>query len=246
MTDPSMHIQFGGTGRVAAEAQVEKSGLQKRIPCFCYGSNNVAQLRERCLNPQLAVEGAKLPGYRRIFAGKSANWAGGGVASVLPASNAICLGSVVMVSEDELLLLDRHEGIPEGNDPWSGAPPNRYRREHVQIELMSMLMSSETVLAIVYIRNNHEWEAYPSKAYLRAIHYNLGSLWPELDSDGALIVFDGKGVERGQWRPAHSPAELLQPDARLAKGPPPPLGPRASALRFAPCGPSRGPTKARR
>ena len=44
VTDPSMHIQFGGTGRVAAEAQVEKSGLQKRIPCFCYGSNNVAQL----------------------------------------------------------------------------------------------------------------------------------------------------------------------------------------------------------
>ena len=45
---------------------------------------------------------------------------------------------------------------------------------------------------------------------------------------------------------SHTLKEQIEPDARLAKGPPPPLGPRASALRFAPCGPSRGPTKTRR
>ena len=52
---------------------------EERTPCFCFGSNSVAQLKERCKNDKLVAEAATLPGYRRIFAGKSAKWGGGGV-----------------------------------------------------------------------------------------------------------------------------------------------------------------------
>ena len=72
----------------------------------------------------LMAEAATLPGYHRIFAGSSAKWGGGGVASLVASKGAACIGSIVRLSAAELDLLDRHEGIPTGSDPFSGAPPN--------------------------------------------------------------------------------------------------------------------------
>ena len=59
-----------------------------RMPCFCFGSNSVAQLRERCQNDALVAEAATLPGYHRIYAGSSAKWGGGGVASLVAAKGS--------------------------------------------------------------------------------------------------------------------------------------------------------------
>ena len=57
------------------------------------------------------------------------------VASLVEAEGAACIGSVVRLSAAELDLLDRHEGIPQGSDPFSAAPPNRYRRQLVRAAL---------------------------------------------------------------------------------------------------------------
>ena len=46
---------------------------------FSYGSNGVTQMRERCQNDTLTAVAAYLPGYRRIFAGLSRKWDGGGI-----------------------------------------------------------------------------------------------------------------------------------------------------------------------
>ena len=175
-----------------------------RMPCFCFGSNSVAQLRERCQNDALVAEAATLPGYHRIFAGSSAKWGGGGVASLVAAKGAACIGSIVRLSAAELDLLDRHEGIPTGSDPFSGAPPNRYRRQLVSVALAD----GQPLEAVAYIRNKHEWEAYPSEAYLSACHCNLSPFWPQLDADGAIVVLDEASAERGRWMPDLSPVAL--------------------------------------
>ena len=112
------------------ELALPPASKEDRVPCFCYGSNSVAQLRERCQNETLVAEAATLPGFRRIFAGSSQKWFGVGVASLAAAKGvAACIGSIVRLSVAELDLLDRHEGIPTGSDPFSSAPPNRYRRQ---------------------------------------------------------------------------------------------------------------------
>ena len=180
-----------------------------RIPCFCYGSNSVAQLRERCKNDTLAAEAASLPGYRRFFAGTSKNWDGGGVASVMridPAASACCLGTIVWLSECELGFLDRFEGIPAASDPFDADPPNRYRREWVEVELGTG--GRGTARAVAYVRNDTKWDTHPSDKYLAACARNLAPFWPLLDGKGAISVRDSDDVERGLWQPPLSPLAL--------------------------------------
>ena len=180
------------------ELALPPASKEDRVPCFCYGSNSVAQLRERCQNETLVAEAATLPGFRRIFAGSSQKWFGGGVASLAASEGvAACIGSIVRLSAAELDLLGRHEGIPTGSDPFSSAPPNRYRRQLVSV----VLGDGQPLEAVAYIRNNHEWEAYPSDAYLSACHRNLSPFWPQLDDKGYIVVLDEAGAERGLWRP---------------------------------------------
>eukprot|EP00966_Prymnesium_polylepis_P263388 6083815-Prymnesium_polylepis.1 len=76
---------------------------------FGYGSNGIAQLRERVQNPKLTFVPATLPGYARCFAGHSGRW-GGAVASVIPSRSSTVYGSVVNLTEAELRLLDGFEG----------------------------------------------------------------------------------------------------------------------------------------
>ena len=98
-----------------------------RTPVFCYGSNNIEQIRSRCKNPWLQSEPALLRGWVRVFAGDSSTWGGGGVASVVPVASLspgpggvagtagndndkVVYGSIVRLSRDELHILDWFEG----------------------------------------------------------------------------------------------------------------------------------------
>ena len=183
-------------------------------PYFAFGSNSVQQLRERCQNPLLEARKAFLPGYRRIFAGTSKKWGGGGVASLSASQQppARCIGSAVDLTEAELQLLDRFEGIPASTakakampvDPYSADPErNRYRRVAVELVSVDDKTGAETrEQGIAYIRNSSTWESFPSDAYLSACHSNLLPFWgPEIDGSGALHVFDESAQLRGKWMP---------------------------------------------
>lgn len=169
-----------------------------KTPCFCYGSNSTNQLRERVGNPNIESFGCELPGFRRIFAGNSVKWGGGGVASIVPSEDSSCRGSFVWLSDDEFKKLDYFEGISADSDPFNADfSINRYRRCHVKISTLS----GETIDAIAYIRNCTTWEGYPSDAYLTACYSNISAFWPRLDGDGYIDVYDETGEKKGQFRP---------------------------------------------
>ncbi len=84
---------------------------QPKVLVFGYGSNGVAQLRARCANPALTLRPARLPDHARVFCLRSPRWGQGGVASLAPAPNQHCLGSVAELSVEEKELLDRFEKL---------------------------------------------------------------------------------------------------------------------------------------
>lgn len=179
---------------MAEDAKRQRTG--ERHAVFSYGSNGVAQLRERCQNDALTAEAAFMPSYRRIFCGISRKWDGGGIASIIKASaDHRCVGTVTMLSAHELALLDRHEGIADGMDPFGHE--GHYRREEVTAVLVA---DGTAVTAIAYVRNDHAWDAFPSEKYLMSCHRHLSPFWPKLDGDGSLVVTDVGGTERGRWR----------------------------------------------
>lgn len=78
---------------------------------FAYGSNlDLAQMRARC--PTATPIGpATLPGVRLVFAGHSPT-RGGGVATVERDADAQVQGLLYALTEEDLALLDRCEGVP--------------------------------------------------------------------------------------------------------------------------------------
>ena len=178
-----------------------------RLATFSYGSNSVEQLRTRCENGALTAEAAVLRGYKRIFGSWGERW-GGAVASLAQSDdpNAAAYGSVVYLSEEELILLDPFEGILPRTDPFAADPANKYRRVHVEVELPCVDSSPQPceptrARALAYILNTPTWEAYPSESYLAAVYRNLAPFWPQLDGDGHLAIYDTDGNERGKWMP---------------------------------------------
>ena len=175
-------------------------------PVFCFGSNSTKQLRERCKNADLESVQCKLPGYRRFFAGNSKKWGGGGVASIAERHGSECRGTFVRLTENELALLDRHEGIPADASPFDRDPKiNHYRREWITI-----VSESEELKAIAYIRNDNMWEGMPSAKYLQACWANLNPFWETMDEEsGELLIYDGKGQLQGSYVGAsHDPADF--------------------------------------
>ena len=139
----------------------------KRIAVFCYGSNGIEQVRSRCKNVSIQSEAARLPGWRRVFAGKSKKWDGGGVASILrvdtPSSSCAdedtIFGSVVWLTPTELEMLDAHEGCYEPRV--QDVSVNRYYRARVNICLgtgNAADAAETTTEGEVYVRTSHEWE----------------------------------------------------------------------------------------
>ena len=79
---------------------------------LAYGSNmSPEQMHRRCPGARL-LGAVKLRGYRLTFAGCSAIWNGGGVATIAPAPDCIVRGAVYEIDEEDLERLDRCEGVP--------------------------------------------------------------------------------------------------------------------------------------
>jgi gamma-glutamylcyclotransferase (GGCT)/AIG2-like uncharacterized protein YtfP len=126
---------------------------------FSYGSNNTRQLAERVgrVDPPFRAVKAVLPEHVRIFAGFSSRW-NGAPASVYPRSSSFVTGTVVEISEEELLKLDTFE--------------TGYTR--VQKVVYLHTLPNVPVTAHIYVKNEHyHKEALPSQSYLHAIHSNI-------------------------------------------------------------------------
>lgn len=174
---------------------------EERVPVFCYGSNSTKQLRERVLNDSLQSFRCYLPRYRRIYCGYSNRW-NGGAASImkLDTDSEVCYGTIVYLTETEQQRLDRFEGIDEGNDPYSSdSTVNVYRREWVEIVSVDDEGSKTTLKALAYVKNDHDWKAYPSDAYLLACYNNIIPFWPEIDGHGAIKIYNDAGDLLGEY-----------------------------------------------
>ena len=158
---------------------------------FSYGSNGMAQLRDRCKNPEISGIPAILPDAVRIFAGTSKRWADGGVASVIPKPGSEVLGNVAMLSSEELKLLDVFECGPGIEDPYS--QDGSYRRQDIRVKAGTSKEDLEDLDAVVYIKNDITWVAMPSQGYMDACLRNVLEFWP-----GASVeVRDETGELRG-------------------------------------------------
>ena len=136
---------------------------------FCYGSNGVAQLRQRVHNSQLVSVPATLHDADRVFGGWSDRWEGA-VASIIPSFTGRAVrGSVVMLSDSELKLLDGFEGCDSVDVYGRGGV---YRRQDIEVHTDDGKRS-----AVTYVKNCLEWRGPPSEAYLGACRTHLREVW---------------------------------------------------------------------
>ena len=183
---------------------------------FSYGSNGIAQLRERCKNPNLTGTPAMLEDSVRVFAGCPASW-GGGVASIIPCPGMRVLGNVVWLSKKELKLLDRFERggrvqvdlVAAGvkflaDDPY--APDGTYRRQDLVVRCLptsdeagadaptsaSNAASWPQLQAVAYVRVNLDWQGPPTPTYMAACRANVDAFWPD-QAQLPFEVRDGSG-----------------------------------------------------
>ena len=138
-----------------------KNHYARREHYFAYGSNlDLEQMRRRCPSAR-ALRVAILRGYRLGFAGRSALWSGGGVATLWPASDEWVKGVLYELAEAELARLDRFEGHPVA-----------YCREQRLVEDEFGMVHS----AQIYLKRGAR-KSKPSKAYLEVIteaYHRLG------------------------------------------------------------------------
>ena len=89
-------VQVLETRRAAGWPSTRRTAQEGEGPhaVFSFGSNNIEQLRERCRNPNISGRPAVLDDACRVFAGASARWGGGGVASIIPMAGMQVHGNV--------------------------------------------------------------------------------------------------------------------------------------------------------
>jgi hypothetical protein len=144
---------------------------------FSYGSNNPDRLENvRLHHPLKGVTAAYLPDYKLCFLGYSNNWKGG-VAGLKKKRGTEACGYVCQVSDDDLDILDIHEGVAGGY----------YYRKTLPVKVSVNADNSEfkTVNAVVYLpgplRLGASEHFYPSDDYLSAVEETIFTFW---DPDG--------------------------------------------------------------
>ncbi len=127
---------------------------------FNYGSNNPAQLKKRLGYMPTSVR-AYLLDHWRVFRGWSMRW-GCGVASLEKQEGETVYGYVSFVTEEDLVVLDKFEGVASG----------KYVRQVKRVELTDANDSP----AFVYVSTSREHNE-PSREYLEACAETISSFW---------------------------------------------------------------------
>ena len=147
---------------------------------FCYGSNNLDQLRERLAGSRgtpLVAMAAVAPGYKRVFRGYSQNW-GGGTASLVKSESRPAHGFVVQITQDQFAILDKYEGVGRAGG---------YKRMEVMLETYGKEgQRLGPTLATAYVHTSTDFSK-PSRKYLEAVAKTIGTCW-EIDGVGDIKV----------------------------------------------------------
>eukprot|EP00933_Yihiella_yeosuensis_P037044 TRINITY_DN30883_c0_g1_i1.p1 TRINITY_DN30883_c0_g1~~TRINITY_DN30883_c0_g1_i1.p1 ORF type:complete len:280 (+),score=30.17 TRINITY_DN30883_c0_g1_i1:192-1031(+) len=124
-----------------------------RVPVFGYGSNNIAQIRERVKNPQTPSSKGLLLNYHRVFLGYSNRWKGA-PASVQKKEGANCRGTVAWLSAEELQRLDGYEGCKTADFGNSNRSVNVYHREVVGVQVWPGTSEEENELVKAHLNRS--------------------------------------------------------------------------------------------
>ena len=162
---------------------LELIDLNKEHTLFCYGSNNINQLRYRTKNPKLQAYQGLLLDHVRIFAGESKIWNNGAVASLKEKNGENCKGSYVLINEQELNMIKKFEG-------------DLYVTKPVFIEDNKQ----NKLKAITFIKKDNTWITHPSLEYINAIVENISLFWKELDDNNELLIKDEYEVIKGIYK----------------------------------------------
>lgn len=128
--------------------------MEKAIWYFAYGSNmDEEQMRARVEGWSERVA-ARLAGWKLAFNKVAVSTPGAGYANIEPCGEAVVEGVLYALTERELRLLDRCEGVP-----------NHYERRPVQVERRD---TGEVVDAVTYVAKSDKVQAglKPSADYL--------------------------------------------------------------------------------
>jgi len=120
---------------------------------FAYASNlSRRQMRERCPGAKPLFR-ARLPHHKLIFTGWSRKWRGG-TATVRSSTGDVVAGALYEVSEADLRVLDRQEGIP-----------GKYDRLKIKV----VTEDEDFVEALTHVRVDPADETKPTAEYLAII-----------------------------------------------------------------------------
>ena len=153
------------------------------IYLFCYGSNNINQLRYRTKNPDLKSYKGLLLDHLRIFSGKSKMWNNSGVASLKEKKGTNCKGSYVIVNDQELNMIKQFEG-------------ELYQLKPVLIEDEKQ----KKIKATAFFKKDNTWINHPTLDYISAIVENIYLFWKQLDENNELIVKDEYEAIKGIYK----------------------------------------------
>ena len=145
---------------------------------FSYGSNNITQLIEK-LNKKIYTTDlipAYLDNYIRIFCFNSTKW-NGSVASIYPKKNKLVFGTVIFLTEKELIKLDRYE--------------TNYKRKLIQV----FDNNFNKITVHTYICNDNKFIKYPSKEYLNQIKQNIYESWKIKMNNIPIYIKTKSGIE---------------------------------------------------
>lgn len=137
---------------------------------FCYGSNNRAQLAERCGKEIAELKPAYLLDHKRTFRGWSEKW-GGGTASLKRSPGFIVYGGIAEVPDECLAALDRFEGVGVG----------KYKRTDIVVHDGD---TDELVECQAYVSLSGDHNL-PSEKYLEAVAKTIASCWT--NEDGSKV-----------------------------------------------------------
>jgi gamma-glutamylcyclotransferase (GGCT)/AIG2-like uncharacterized protein YtfP len=136
--------------------------MERRIPCFAYGSNmDLDQMTQRCPSARF-FSVARLADHRLAFTRFSTNRQSG-VADAVPAPGHEVWGVVYEITPQDLERLDRFEGYRPNRLPHE----NAYNRDERELQLADREIGTSRVM--VYLATRQANASLPNQEYKRLI-----------------------------------------------------------------------------